>query len=173
MPKQVPEKLINYTVYLEGSTYLGTADVTLPTLEALTETVRGAGIAGEIESPTLGHYGSMTVTLNWRAITPEAVRLHAPVSHALDFRGSQQVYDAGAGAPLPKGVKVSVKAMPKTGDLGKFDPGTTTDTTNELEVTFIKVVVDGRTLLEIDKFNFKAVIDGKDYLADVRAQLGM
>lgn len=171
--RQVPEKLINYTAYKDGSTFLGTVDVTLPSLEALTETVRGAGIAGEIDSPTLGHYGSMTVTLNWRTITAEKVKLHAPVAHALDFRGAQQVYDSANGTYSSQGVKVTVKAVPKTGDIGKLDPGTTTDSTNELEVTYIKIQMDGKTSLEIDKFNFICVIDGVDYLAAVRQQLGL
>lgn len=169
----IPEKLINYTVYQNGSTFLGTADITLPSLEALTETIKGAGIAGEIDSPTIGHFGSMTVGLNWRTITPEAIKLHAPVSHALDFRGSQQVYNSAAGAPSSEGIKVSVRTMPKSGDLGKFDPGTTTDTTNELEVTYIKITLNGRVLLELDKLNFKYIVDGVDYLAEIRDQLGL
>jgi P2 family phage contractile tail tube protein len=169
----IPEKLINYTVFKDGSTYLGTADVTLPTIEALTETLRGAGIAGEIDSPTLGHYASMTTTLNWRTITREKMQLHAPVSHQLDFRAAQQIYNSSAGTVSSQGVRVTVKAMPKSGDLGKLDPSTTTDSSNELEVTYLKVVIDGVTELEIDKFNFKAVIGGVDYLAQVRSQLGL
>jgi len=171
--RQISEKLINYTVYKDGSLFLGTADVELPSIEAMTETVKGAGIGGEIESSTLGHYGSMTCTLNWRTVTPEVIRLHAPISHSLDFRGSMQVYNPATGETRGQGVKVTVKAMPKSGSIGKMDPGTTMDTSNEMEVTYIKIVIDGRTLLEIDKYNFKCVIDGRDYLAEVREQLGM
>ena len=71
MANTVPEKLINYKVYLDRSDMVGLADVELPNFEAMTETIKGAGIAGEIDSPTLGHYGSMTLTLNWRTITSE------------------------------------------------------------------------------------------------------
>ncbi|RXZ84583.1 phage tail protein [Paenibacillaceae bacterium] len=171
--KQIPDKLINYTAYRNGSEFLGTVDVTLPSIEALTETMRGAGIAGEIDSPTLGHYASMSVTLNWRTITGQTMSLHAPVSHTLDFRGAQQVHNTGTGEMKSQGIKVTVKALPKSGDIGKLDPGTTTDTTNEMEVTYIKIMIDGKTVLEIDKLNFKAVFNGKDYLAQVRQQLGL
>ncbi len=44
---KVPEKLINFRVYEDGDDLVGVADVTLPTLDAMTETVKGAGIAGE------------------------------------------------------------------------------------------------------------------------------
>ena len=56
MVNQVPEKLINFRVYLDGNNLIGVADVELPSIEAMTETVKGAGIAGEIDSPTLGHF---------------------------------------------------------------------------------------------------------------------
>ena len=60
---QIPERLINFRVYLDGSDLLGVASVELPSLESMSDTVSGAGIAGEVESPILGHFGSMTVTL--------------------------------------------------------------------------------------------------------------
>lgn len=44
----VPERLIAFRVYGEGNDLLGTANVTLPTIEPMTDTVTGAGIAGEI-----------------------------------------------------------------------------------------------------------------------------
>lgn len=170
---QIPEKLINYTVYRDGAEFLGTADIQLPSLEALTETVKGAGIAGEVDSPTLGHYSSMAVTLNWRTVTDSSVRLAQQKSHSLDFRGAQQVYDAGNGEYRSVGVKVSVKAIPKKMDFGKMEPASTTDTSNELEVTYMKVVIDNKVMLEIDKFNFICIIDGEDQLKQVRQQLGM
>ena len=53
----VPEKLINFRVYQDGADLLGVADVSLPSLEAMTETVKGAGVAGEVDSPVLGQGG--------------------------------------------------------------------------------------------------------------------
>ena len=173
MQQQIPQNLINFTVYRDGSTFLGTADITLPSIEYLTDTIKGAGIAGEVEIPTIGNFGSMTVTLNWRTIAPEAIKLLAPVSHALDFRAVQQVFDVAGGTIGSQGFKVSIRAMPKKGDLGKLDVGAKTDSVTELEVSYIKVEIDGRNMLEIDKFNYKCVIDGVDYLADLRAKLGM
>lgn len=172
MPK-VPEKLINYSVYRNGSEFLGTADVELPSLEALTETVSGAGIAGEVDSPTLGHYGSMTTTLNWRTIDKPMLRLAAPQAHSLDFRGAQQVYDSAAGTYRSVGVRVSIRGIPKTTTLGNLAPNSPTEGSNELEVVYIKVLVDGQNILEIDKYNYVCVIDGVDYMSTIRRQLGL
>lgn len=59
----VPEKLINFRAYNDGNDLLGVTDVQLPSLDAMTETVKGAGIAGEVDSPVLGHFGSMETVL--------------------------------------------------------------------------------------------------------------
>ncbi len=173
MSRQIPEKLINFSVYRDGKEWLGTASVDLPSIAAMTETISGAGIAGEVDSPTLGHYGSMTCTLNWRTLARPGVNLFQTKSHALTFRGAQQMYDTSSGEYRSAGFTVAVKAIPKTGALGSLTPGTATNSTNEFELTYLKIDIDGRNVLEIDKFNFKCVIDGEDQLADVRQQLGM
>jgi len=169
---KIPEKITGYSVYRNGSTYLGTADVELPNLEALTETIKGAGIAGEVDSPTIGHFSSMTCTLNWRTVDPASIELNAPELHSLDFRAAQQVLDSALGTYSSVPVKVSVRAIPKTLNLGKFEVGATTDTSNELEVVYLKIIHDGKVTTEIDKFNSICIINGKDYLAAERAALG-
>lgn len=170
---EVPEKLINYRVYLDGADMVGVADVQLPDLEPMKETVKGAGIAGEVESPVMGHYGSMTLGVNWRTAEKAAMKLSAPKVHALDIRGSQQVYDSASGTYKTVPVRVVTRAMPKKTGIGKFEPGAATDTANEFEVFYIKVFVGGEMIIEIDKYNYICFIDGVDYLADVRADLGL
>lgn len=170
---KVPEKLINFRVYLDGADILGTADVQLPSLEPLTETVKGAGIAGEVESPLIGHLGSMTLTFNWRTIEKSVMVLSQPKAHALDVRGSQQVYDSENGEYKTAPVRVVVRAMPKNTSIGKFEVGTTTDTSNEFEIIYLKVFIDGKKEVEIDKYNYIYYISGEDFLAGVRADLGL
>ncbi len=169
----IPEKLINFRVYKDGNDLLGVADAELPSLEAMTETVKGAGIAGEVESPVLGHFGSMGLKLNWRTVTKPTIHLTKPRAHALDLRGAAQVYDAASGEYKVSALKVSVRCVPKKTELGKLDVGATSDASNEFEVTYIKVFMDGKTVLEIDKFNYICVIDGEDFLKDVRKALGL
>lgn len=170
---QVPEKLTAFSVYRKGNEYLGVADVTLPSFESLTSTTRGAGIAGEIDSSSVGQFGSMSVVLNWRTIVAEGASLLAPISHALDFRGNTQTYDSVSGQYKDIGVKVTVRAIPKKFELGKFEPNSTTDSQNELEVTYIKVVIDGKTIIELDKYNFVFVVNGVDYMTTIRKNLGL
>lgn len=51
----IPDKLINAKVYLEGSSaLLGVADIELPSLEYVTESMSGLGIAGNWTRPSSG-----------------------------------------------------------------------------------------------------------------------
>lgn len=169
----VPEKLINYRVYQDGADLLGVADVTLPSLEAMTETIKGAGLAGEVDSPVLGHYGSMELQLNWRILYKPNALLAAPKGVMLDMRAANQVKDSESGAFVVQSTKVIARGVPKNTELGKFDVGTTSDTATTLEVDYLKVTVDGEDLIELDKYNYICKIGGVDYLSEVREALGL
>lgn len=169
----VPQKLINCKVYNNNKDLIGIADVDLPKLEPMTDTVKGAGVAGEIDDPVLGHYKSMDMTVKFRDLSPESAELASQSSKTLDFRAASQIYDSGTGEYKVRAVKVVARGVPKGYELGKADPGKPTDTTVHLEVNYIKVDINGKNVLEIDKYNFISKVNGTDYLAGVRDALGM
>ena len=169
----VPEMLRNFRVYEESYDMIGTADVELPTLEALTETIKGAGIAGEIAAPVIGHLGSAETKLNWRTVTNRNISLVAPKAHPLDIRGDQQVYDSTAGEYKTCAIKLLVVGIPKNTNLGKLEPATTTGTSNTFETSYLKLSIDGKEKLEFDKYNYIFKVDGVDYLSESREALGL
>lgn len=173
MTTKMAEKLINFRVYNEGQNLLGVADVDLPSIESMTDTVKGAGIAGEVDSPTLGHYGPMSCTINWRTVTKAAMALVKPKAHQLELRGAVQVYDSAAGVYETLAQKFVLKAVPKKMSPGKLDVGTKQDTSSEFEVTYIKIFLDGKETFELDKYNYICKIDGEDFLAGTREALGL
>lgn len=169
----IPEKLINFRVYTDGNDLIGAADVELPDLEYITETISGAGVAGEVDSPVIGHFKSMSLKLKWRTFNAGAVKLMGAKAHPLDLRGSIQRYDAGSGEYAAMPMKVVMRGMPKKAGLGKFEMGKPMDNESEFEVVYLKVWLDGTEVLEIDKMNFICRINGTDALADVRKHLGL
>lgn len=169
----IPEKLINYRVYNKGKDMIGTVDVDLPKLEPMTDTVKGAGIAGEIDSPVLGHFKSMDMTIKFRDLSPESADLASQSGKQLDFRGASQVYDPVQMKYVVRPIKVLVRGVPKGYELGKADPGKPTDTTVHLELTYIKITIDGNDVVEIDKYNYIAKFGKTDYLSEVRDALGL
>lgn len=167
------DKLTAFAVWKGGERKIGVADVTLPDIEYMSESIKGAGIAGEVDMPTLGHTSSMTVSVNWRTINGDNIDLIAPKAHDLEFRGAQQNYEAGGGELVVQSVKINVRALPKKGGIGKLDTAAKTDSSNELECVYLKVTIDGVVKIEIDKFNYIHNIAGTDYLEKVRAALGL
>lgn len=169
----VPEKLINFRVYEDGTDLLGVADAELPSIEPMTDSVKGAGIAGEVDAPVLGQFGSMTLKLNWRTVTRPLLSLAQQKAHNLDLRGAIQVFNAAAGEYIVQPLKATVRAIPKKTEPGKLDVASSQDSSNEFEVIYYKVTLNGEVMVEIDKYNYVCVIAGTDYLATVRAALGL
>jgi P2 family phage contractile tail tube protein len=173
MANQIPEKLNDVFVYFNGNNLAGTADIQLPSFEHLTETIKGAGIAGEYESPTLGHFQSQKLTINWRILNEDVVSLIAPVVGSFDCRGVNQVLDAATGQYIMVPCRVLARGIANKNELGKMEKGSPYDASSEIEVIYIKIDINGKTLVELDKLNYKFVVNGTDYLADIRKALGM
>ncbi|QPA33433.1 phage major tail tube protein [Thermaerobacillus caldiproteolyticus] len=170
---QIPEKLNDFRVYLNGNNLVGIADVQLPSFEHITETIKGAGIAGEYESPTIGHFQSQKVTINWRVLNESVVSLIAPVVGTFDIRGANQILDAATGSYIKVPCRVLVRGIANKNELGKMEKGSPYDASSEVEINYIKIQVNGKTLVELDKLNYKFEVNGVDYLADIRKALGM
>lgn len=165
----IPEKIVNYNVYVNGNKLVGVAEeVTLPNLEPMTETINGAGIAGEYESAIPGHFGSMTVEIPFRVIYDSSFSLLKPKGTTVTLRAAQQSYDVSSGSIKYRPLKITLKVQPKGMELGKLAAGKMTESKNTLEVLYIKIEENKKTLLEVDKINFIFIIDGEDYLKEVR-----
>lgn len=172
MASNFPDKTISYSVYLEGELLVGIATIELPELAFMSDTLSGAGIAGEVETPTLGHIESMSITINFNTINKAIFPLLNTKGHTLTFRSSQQEYTTENGATGTQAVKIVAKTLPKNFSLGSFEPGAKTDTSVELEITYLKIEIGGEEFVEIDKFNFKCKIGDTDLLESVRKDLG-
>lgn len=170
---QIPQSLIDFRIYNDETDLLGVADAEMPSLEWLTETIGGAGVAGEAEMPLPGLYKPMTIKFKWRVWEAAAVTLAKSQAHHLDCRGSVQQYDAGSGDFKNYAVKLVVKSVPKKLVLGKFETGKAQGTESEFECVYLKLWIGDKEMIEIDKFNYISKVDGEDDLAEVRSHLGI
>lgn len=170
---EVRNHLINYEVYEDGSRLLGTATIDLPEISYKTVTLSGAGVAGDIDFPSLGMTENMECTLHWRTINGDVTSLLDPRAHNLTLRGAMQNYDAGQGIIKVQAVKIDIRALPTSGTMGKFEQASETDTETAFSLDYFKLSIDGAELVEIDKLNYIHKIGGTDRLADVRAAVGL
>lgn len=169
MSNVIPEKVVNYNVYNDIEKMVGVAgEVTLPDFESITETISGAGIAGEYESPTPGHFGSQEIEIQFRTLSDTSFNLMNNAGKSIVLRAAQQSTDMAQGKVSRRPLKITFRGIPKGLALGKIGVGTPTETTNKMEVLYIKVEENGKVLLEFDKLNFICIINGEDILAEVR-----
>jgi P2 family phage contractile tail tube protein len=165
----IPEKLNDYNLYNDAEKLVGVeAECELPSFEAITTKISGPGILGEVESPNVGHFGSMKIAINFRTVSPDSGKLFEPRSQMITLRGDQGSYDVSKGVVEHQKLKVIVRGLPVKFEPGKVKPGESTGTKLELETYYIKIECDGNTLVELDKLNSIFIVNGTDYLADVR-----
>lgn len=171
MPK-FDQSVINFAVYEDGVEFAGMAKATLPDLNSLTQSMAGAGIAGNVETVILGHFDAMTLGLNFRTTTAHAIKLSEPRRHTIDLRVAQQVEDTVSGAVTVQSVKHIFVVVPKKDAGGSIAPAAPTDGSGEYSVRYWATYIDGKKVREIDPLNFICIINGVDYLADVKRVLG-
>ena len=164
--------VINYAMYEKDEEYVGLAQVTLPSLNMLSTTVKGAGIAGEIESVLIGQMGAMQVQIQMLTLTKQGISLAEQRIHTWEFREVQQTVDGRTGAHSPEAVKHVIKAFPKQMDGGTLTPQSTSSPNISGAVYYWVEYRNGVKVLELDPINYICFMNGVDYLEPVRTALG-
>lgn len=170
---KLPELLNDFNVYDEGEKLIGVdGDVELPELKAITDTLSGSGVLGELEAPATGQFEDATVKVKWTALYKDMFKLSDTTKpQQLTFRGSLQCIDTDTGYTDYYPVKIVVRGKAKTTNLGKLEKGKKMECETEIGIMYIKVQVNKETLLELDKLNFKFILNGEDKLEKIRAQV--
>lgn len=166
------QSVINFAIYEDSTEFVGFAKASLPDLTALTQSISGAGIPGNVEAVLLGHYDAMTLGLSFRTTSEHAIKLSEPRRHTIDLRVAQQTEDSVAGVVKIQHVKHIFVVIPKKDAGGSIAPASPTDGSGEYAVRYWATYLDGTKVREIDQFNFICIVNGVDYLADVRKALG-
>ncbi len=167
-----PDKLINFAAWGDEEDLLGIADITLPNLTLLKETLKGAGLLGEFETGVPGHYGSLKTQFTWRQATKQASRLAHPDGMLLTLRAATQGIDSGSYKLAKIPIVIVTRPFASDMQLGKFDPATAMGTTTEVENLYFKYSYNNEVIHEIDKLNGKAIINGVDVMSEINAILG-
>lgn len=167
---QIPQFLNNYNIYSNGSKLVGvTGDIALPKFDNIGDTINGAGILGEFESPVPGAYKSQTMEVGFRVIDKTMFEMAAAAGNAsLTFRGSQQINDYTNGGVINQAVRIETRGGFKGMELGKAAPGKPTDSKIIQEIMFIAIYIDDKEVLYLDKLNYIYRVNGTDVTAGIR-----
>ena len=166
--------VVNFEVYVSGtSRLLGLANVELPTVSMETVDMKGNGIAGTIAMPVRSNTESMELKLIWRRMEKETAGLIAHQSIDLSLYSVQSGIDAATGEMQLPQHKIETRVVPKSVELGKWEPSSTTDSSNTFEVITLNYAIDGVTVLEFDKLNYVFTSNDVDFGSAVRKGLGL
>lgn len=170
---KVDNGTLNYRVYEDAVNYFGMAEVTLPNIESMAEEIKGAGISGAFSGVFMGHVNAMTVAFNFRSVTTDITKLMEPRSHQIQLLASQQLWNSEAGEFAETPVKHILIGTPAKYSPGKVAPASPTETSVELAVSYFATFINGVKVTEVDPINCIYFMNGKDWLATTRRNIGM
>lgn len=150
---QIPNHVTNYSIFKDGRRLIGLADVTLPNLQNLNDTLKGSGIFGEIEMPVQAHFQPMSMTLKWLTVVDDALFATIQDGAQLDAWAAHQLHDSGTGKIIHTGWRYVMNTAPKSFNFGKLEVGTKGDAETEYELISIRAFRNDQVVLEIDKEN--------------------
>ncbi|WP_195940956.1 phage major tail tube protein [Romboutsia sp. 1001713B170131_170501_G6] len=168
---KIGNKVINYSVYVQGKKVGDTASVELPEIEILTDSIKGSGIIGEIDLPSPYQAGSMTLSISTRVSNnPDDLALLMD-GKDIEVRWVTDALDSSSSSTDIIGHKAFMKCIPKKIGEGKIEPGSGQDGSFEYEVLSYKRVTNGKIVLEIDKLNGIFKVNGVDKTQPINALL--
>lgn len=165
----IPSKINSYNVYNDAERLIGVGDeVTLPDFEAMAETISGAGILGELDDTTVGHFSNMEMEIPFRVLDREATdMLDMTKAVRLTLRAAQQALTVEGDTEF-RSMRVVVRGKSATLAMGSVQNANPMESSVTLNVSYILIEVDGTTLVELDKINPTFKVNGVDLLQKVR-----
>ena len=172
---KMSNKTIQYSIYnrKEGKAKFiaDTSSVKRPSIENMTETIKGAGIMGEIDFPTLLQLAAMEYEISFKNASKEAIELFGQETQHLEVRWATDYLDTSTAKVSIRACKDIIRGVPKKLELGTIETNAGNEATLPLEILYFKNIQDGEVLIEIDKLNNVFIINGVDYAKQLREAL--
>lgn len=167
----LPKKLKFFNLFNEGGSYLHqVTELTLPKLARKMEEFRPGGL----DTPIKIDMGGEALQCEWTCggIMEDAIKQFGAQQHdavGLRFAGSYQAEDA----PDPVAVEVVMRGRHSLIDLGNAKTGDETTFKSTTELSYYKLSISGKEVIEIDVMNMIHKVNGVDILAKHRSALGV
>lgn len=165
-------KIIEANAYLDGNTQAGRVkEAKLPTIENDMQEHDALGMAFTVSLP--GKFKDMEVEMTWNSVYPEAeTKILRPYqSTPLQLRSNVRRYGAGGlieEVPLVTFINVQFYSH----ELGSLNMKDALERPVKGKVMSLRQVLNGREVLFVDPWNNVYSVDGVDYQAQMRANIG-
>lgn len=170
----IAEKINRFNAYVGTSAVenrlLGvTAEVTLPDFEQMSETLSLSGMAGEIDSPSTGQFQSATVEIPFTNVAKHEFQVAQDDGQCIILRSAQEQLEGSALTKSHIGREITIKGITKSFKMGSLKKAGYGNPSITKEVIYYKDVVDGVTVLEIDKINGTYIVNDVNMMEDIDA----
>jgi P2 family phage contractile tail tube protein len=172
MPKIEINRVTNANVYMDGNSFLGRAEeITLPQVKQVMAEHKALGMVGKAEF--FSGIDKMETKIKWNSYYSDVLKKAAnPVKAVqLQARASLETY-TGQGRVKEVPVVVHLAGTFKEFPLGALKQHDNVELETTMNVYYIKLVVDGQEIVEIDVLGNIYKVDGVDILADYRKNIG-
>ena len=171
--KQIPNALIDAETYFNGSNDLaGISEVELPNIEYDTVTSEQMGLTAELQVPLMGHSKKLEAKIKMDCVDESILAINNGKSILVECKGAAQAMNRETHNADVYGIDATFKGLIKKMDGLKMKPSGKLETSIDLSVTYFKLEIDGKTVVEIDVLNNVNVIHGLANQA-VRKYLGL
>lgn len=166
----LPHVVNRFNMYKSGKKIIGiTGEVKLPEINQITSQLEGAGVGGNIDIPVIGLLEEMETEIPFMSISKDTFAMMDPTEPVdLMLCGSIQASETGTGAIGFVSMSVYLRGTAKKFVPGSMKAGNSMNSSVTVGLSYYKIVLDGKDMLEIDKFNGVYCVNGHDVLAAVR-----
>ncbi|MBB2778377.1 UNVERIFIED_ORG: P2 family phage contractile tail tube protein [Comamonas terrigena] len=172
MSKIQINSITNAGIYLNGTSMLGRAEeIKLPDVSSLMTERKALGMIGKIELPA--GFDKLEGEIKWNSLYEDVAALMANPykSHQLQCRSSIETYGS-QGRMDEQGMVTYLSVMFKKNPMGNFKQHDPAEFPSNFTCSYIKQVIGGREVLELDYMANIFRVNGEDVLATYRSNIG-
>lgn len=165
-------RITNANVYVDGTSFLGKVEeCKLPEVKMLMSAHKALGMVGSLEFPS--GIEKMEATFKWNSLYPDVLAKVADPYTAVELQVRSNMETYGNGGRI---AQASVVAY-LTGTFTKFPFGgfkqhENVDAETTMSVTYCKLEIDGRAVIELDALANIYKADGVDLLETYKINIG-
>jgi P2 family phage contractile tail tube protein len=166
-------KVQDANVYINGTSTHGQAsEVTLPEIQFSKSEYKALGMIGSLK--VFNGIDALEATIKWNFPDNDVLVALANPRKEVDLmiRSNKTVY-SGSNVDDEQPVIVYLKGTSNNHGLGDYKAHEDTELSTKIDITYLKQVVNGQEIVELDVTNNIFRVDGIDQLANYRRNLGL
>lgn len=172
MAKIEVNRITNANIYVNGNSLLGKAEeIKLPDVTAIMQEHKALGMVGKIELPA--GFEKLEGEIKWNSLYPDVAEMMAnPFKTVqLQCRSNVETYNA-QGRVEEVALVTFLTVRFKKNPLGTFKQHDNAEFSSSFSATYIKQVMGGKEILELDYMANIFRVNGEDMLETYRQNIG-